>query len=146
MTGGAGYIGSHTIVELINSGHSVVAVDSLINSSVKTIRRAALITQQPILFYNIDIRNRAELNDVFKSHSIDCCIHCACLKVISESFSLKREYYDNNIAGTTVLTDVMRKHGCKNIIFSSSAVVYGEPDEIPVTEKCPEGRCTNPYA
>lgn len=146
MTGGAGYIGSHTIVELINAGHSVVAVDSLINSSVKTIRRTALITQQPILFYNLDIRDRAELNDVFESHHIDCCINCASLKVISESFSLQSQYYDNNIEGTTVLTDVMRNHSCKNIIFSSSAAVYGEPDEIPVTEKCPEGRCTNPYA
>ena len=145
MTGGAGYIGSHTIVELINAGHSVVAVDSLINSSVKTIRRVALITEQPVLFYNIDIRDREELDEVFESHHIDCCIHCACLKVIGESFSLQREYYDNNAVGTTTLIDVMRKHGCKNIIFSSSATVYGDPEMIPITEKCPKGRCTNPY-
>ena len=146
MTGGAGYIGSHTIVELINSGHSVVAVDNLVNSSVKTIKRAELITKQPILFYNIDIRDRIELEEVFESHRIDCCIHCACLKVISESFYMKREYYDNNVVGTIALTDIMSKYGCKNIVFSSSAAVYGEPDEIPVTENCPKEHCTTPYA
>ena len=146
VTGGAGYIGSHTIVELISTGHTVVAVDSLINSSEKAIRRAELITGQFVPFYNIDIRDRDGLNEIFESHSFDCCIHCAELKAVSESVEKPMEYYDNNVGGTIVLTEVMQEHGCKNIIYNSSAAVYGAPGIIPINENGRKGRCSSPYA
>lgn len=145
VTGGAGYIGSHTIIELINAGHSVVVVDNLVNSSQESIRRVEQITGASIPFYKVDIRDRAGLSSVLDQHSIDCCIHFAGLKAVGESVVMPLEYYENNINGTFVLADVMRKHGCKNIIFSSSATVYGDPAMIPITEECPKGRCTNPY-
>ncbi|MBO6253490.1 MAG: UDP-glucose 4-epimerase GalE [Bacteroidaceae bacterium] len=145
VTGGAGFIGSHTIIELINAGHSVVAVDNLTNSSEESIKRVEQITGKTVPFYNIDVRDKTALTAVFEKHKFDCCIHFAGLKAVGESVSLPWEYYDNNIGGTMVLTDVMRKHGCKNIIFSSSATVYGDPEMIPITEECPKGRCTNPY-
>lgn len=145
VTGGAGYIGSHTIIELINAGHSVVAVDNLINSSEQSLKRVEKITGTEVPFYKIDIRDRDGLNEVFEKYHFDCCIHFAGLKAVGESVSKPWEYYENNINGTLVLTDVMRKNGCKNIIFSSSATVYGNPKFIPITEECPKGRCTNPY-
>ena len=145
VTGGAGYIGSHTIVELINAGHAVVVVDNLSNSCEEALRRVETITGQSVCFYKIDIRNRQDLENVFKIHRFDCCIHFAGLKAVGESVSKPWEYYENNINGTLVLLDVMRKNRCKNIIFSSSATVYGDPAEIPITESCPKGVCTNPY-
>ena len=145
VTGGAGYIGSHTIIELINAGHSVVVVDNLCNSSEESLRRVETITGSHVPFYKVDIRDRAGLNAVLDEHPIDCCIHFAGLKAVGESVELPLEYYENNINGTFVLVDVMRKHGCKNIIFSSSATVYGDPAMIPITEECPKGTCTNPY-
>lgn len=145
VTGGAGYIGSHTVVELQNAGHEVVVVDNLSNSSEIALRRVAEIIGKEVTFYQVDIRDRAGLNRVMEKHSFDCCIHFAGLKSVGQSVSLPWEYYDNNINGTLTLLDVMRKHGCKNMIFSSSATVYGDPAVIPITEECPKGQCTNPY-
>ncbi len=145
VTGGAGYIGSHTVVELIKSGYSVIVVDNLCNSSEKSIKRVEDITGVEIPFYNVDIRDKTGLNTVFEKHRIDACIHFAGLKAVGESVAKPHEYYDNNITGTLVLIDALRFHSIKNIIFSSSATVYGEPKTIPISEECPKGICTNPY-
>ena len=145
VTGGAGYIGSHTVVELLNEGHEVVVVDNLVNSSKESLKRVEKITGKKVPFFELDIRDRQALENVVKGAGFDCCIHFAGLKAVGESVSLPWEYYDNNIGGTLVLLDVLRKNGCKNIIFSSSATVYGNPKTVPITEDCPKGECTNPY-
>ena len=145
VTGGAGYIGSHTVVELLSSGYDVVVVDNLSNSSEKSLSRVEKITGKPVTFYKADILDREALDRIFSAHSIDAVIHFAGLKAVGESVSKPWEYYNNNIAGTLVLLDVMKQHNVKNIIFSSSATVYGDPAFIPITEECPKGACTNPY-
>ena len=145
VTGGAGYIGSHTVVELQSAGYDVVVVDNLCNSSEKALDRVSKITGKPVKFYKADILDREALNEVFDKEEIDSCIHFAGLKAVGESVAKPWEYYENNIAGTLTLVDVMRKHNVKNIIFSSSATVYGDPAMIPITEECPKGQCTNPY-
>ena len=145
VTGGAGFIGSHTLIELCEAGHCPVVVDNLSNSSPKAIERVEKITGKTIPFYNVDIRDREGLEKVFAQHTFDCCIHFAGLKAVGESVQKPWEYYENNIGGTLVLVDVMRRHGCKNIIFSSSATVYGAPETMPITEDCPKGTVTNPY-
>ncbi len=145
VTGGAGFIGSHTIVELHQVGHEVVVVDNLSNSSPESLNRVKAITGKPIAFYQVDIRDHEGLDKVLSEHPCDACIHFAGLKAVGESVEKPWEYYENNIGGTLVLLDVLRKHNCKNIIFSSSATVYGDPVEIPITEQCPKGQCTNPY-
>lgn len=145
VTGGAGYIGSHTVIELVKAGHAVVVVDNLVNASRVALTRVEEIVGQKIPFYEVDIRDRQGLEGVFAEHKFDCCIHFAGLKAVGESVQKPWEYYDNNITGTLVLLDVMRKAGCKNIIFSSSATVYGNPAVVPITEQCPKGECTNPY-
>lgn len=145
VTGGAGFIGSHTIIELLNAGHTVVAVDNLCNSNWEALRRVELITGKAVPFYKVDIRDREALKTVFSVHYFDCCIHFAGLKAVGESVVKPWEYYENNIGGTLVLLDVMRQYGCKNIIFSSSATVYGTHVIIPISEECPKGYCTNPY-
>ena len=145
VTGGAGYIGSHTVVELQNAGYEVVVLDNLSNASEKSLERVEKITGKPVKFYKADILDREALNEVFDKESIDSCIHFAGLKAVGESVAKPWEYYENNIAGTLTLVDVMRKHGVKNIIFSSSATVYGDPAFVPITEECPKGQCTNPY-
>ncbi len=146
VTGGAGYIGSHTLIELYKAGHTAVVVDNLSNSNPEALRRVAEIIGVPeIPFCKVDIRDREGLEKVFSKHKCDACIHFAGLKAVGESVEKPWEYYENNIGGTLVLVDVMRRHGCKNIIFSSSATVYGDPAEIPITERCPKGQCTNPY-
>lgn len=146
VTGGAGFIGSHTLIELYNAGHTAVVVDNLSNSNPTALQRVAEITGvSEIPFYKVDIRDREGLEKVFAAHKLDACIHFAGLKAVGESVEKPWEYYENNIGGTLTLVDVMRRHGCKNIIFSSSATVYGDPAEIPITEKCPKGQCTNPY-
>ena len=145
VTGGAGYIGSHTVVELQNAGYEVVVLDNLSNSSEKSLQRVEAITGKHVPFYKADILDRDALNEVFKKEKIDSCIHFAGLKAVGESVAKPWEYYENNIAGTLTLVDVMRKAGVKNIIFSSSATVYGDPAFIPITEECPKGQCTNPY-
>ncbi len=145
VTGGAGYIGSHTVVELQNAGYDVVVIDNLSNSSEKSLERVSKITGKPVTFYKADIRDREALEEIFEKEQIDSCIHFAGLKAVGESVQKPWEYYENNISGTLILVDVMRKHQAKNIIFSSSATVYGDPAIIPITEECPKGQCTNPY-
>ena len=145
VTGGAGYIGSHTVVELQNAGYDVVVMDNLANSSKKVIGRVEALTGKKVPFYEADIRDREGLEKIFSNEKIDSVIHFAGLKAVGESVAKPWEYYDNNITGTLTLVDVMRKHGCKNMIFSSSATVYGDPAIIPITEECPKGTCTNPY-
>ena len=145
VTGGAGYIGSHTVVELQNAGYDVVVLDNLSNASEKALDRVSKITGKPVKFYKADILDRDALNDIFDKETIESCIHFAGLKAVGESVVKPWEYYENNIAGTLTLVDVMRKNNVKNIIFSSSATVYGDPAQIPITEECPKGQCTNPY-
>ena len=145
VTGGAGYIGSHTCVELQNAGYDVVVLDNLSNASEKSLDRVEALTGKKVTFYKGDILDRDILNKIFAEQKIDSCIHFAGLKAVGESVAKPWEYYNNNIAGTLTLVDVMRQNGCKNIIFSSSATVYGDPAEIPITENCPKGQCTNPY-
>ena len=145
VTGGAGYIGSHTVVELQNAGYDVVVLNNLRNASEKALDRVSKITGKPVKFYKADILDRDALNDIFDKETIESCIHFAGLKAVGESVVKPWEYYENNIAGTLTLIDVMRKHNVKNIIFSSSATVYGDPAQISITEECPKGQCTNPY-
>lgn len=145
VTGGACYIGIHTVVELQNAGYDVVVLDNLNNASEKALDRVSKITGKPVKFYKADILDRDALNDIFDKETIESCIHFAGLKAVGESVVKPWEYYENNIAGTLTLVDVMRKHNVKNIIFSSSATVYGDPAQIPITEECPKGQCTNPY-
>lgn len=145
VTGGAGYIGSHTCVELLNAGYDVIVVDNLYNSNQKAIDRIEQITQKKVKFYKEDILDKEALKKIFFENQIYAVIHFAGLKAVGESVQKPVEYYTVNIAGTLNLIDVMRTYGCKNIIFSSSATVYGEPAQIPITEACPKGICTNPY-
>ena len=145
VTGGAGFIGSHTVVELQAAGYEVVILDNLCNASELALERIAGITGKKATFYKADIRDRAALADIFAKEKPEAVIHFAGLKSVGESVRLPWEYYENNIGGTLTLLDVMRQNGCKNLIFSSSATVYGDPAFVPITEECPKGRCTNPY-
>lgn len=145
VTGGAGYIGSHTCVELLEEGYSVVVVDNLYNSSEKALSRVEEITGKKMEFYKNDIRDYEAMSNIFAKEKPDAVIHFAGLKAVGESVAKPLEYYENNLAGTLNLCKAMRENGCKNIIFSSSATVYGDPAFIPITEKCPKGVCTNPY-
>lgn len=145
VTGGAGYIGSHTCIELTNAGYDVVVMDNLCNSSKKSLERVEQITGKKIPFYKVDLLDKEGMNEIFEKENIDSVIHFAGLKAVGESVAKPLEYYHNNITGTLLLCDVMRNHGVKNIIFSSSATVYGDPAFIPITEECPKGKITNPY-
>ncbi|MGI6007955.1 MAG: UDP-glucose 4-epimerase GalE [Ruminococcus sp.] len=145
VTGGAGYIGSHTCVELLNNGYDVVILDNLYNSSETAVERIGKITGKEPVFYRGDLLDREFVETVFEKESIDAVIHFAGLKAVGESVAKPLEYYHNNITGTLILCDVMRNHGCKNIVFSSSATVYGDPAFVPITEECPKGKITNPY-
>ncbi len=145
VTGGAGYIGSHTCIELINAGYDVVVADNLCNSSKESLKRVEKIVGKEIPFYEADIRDAKAMSAIFDQEDITAVIHFAGLKAVGESVAKPMEYYDNNINGTLVLCDAMRKAGVKNIIFSSSATIYGDPAFIPITEECPKGQCTNPY-
>jgi UDP-glucose 4-epimerase len=145
VTGGAGYIGSHTIIELDKAGHSVVVVDNLVNSCEESLRRVAKIIGKEVPFVKADVRDAAVMEQLFKQHKFDACIHFAGLKAVGESVEKPLEYYENNMDATFVLLNAMRKANVKNIIFSSSATVYGNPAEIPITENCPKGQITNPY-
>ena len=145
VTGGAGFIGSHTCVELINAGYDVVIVDNLYNSCAEAVRRIEKITGNSVKFYEVDLLDKEKLDDVFKKESIDSVIHFAGYKAVGESVEKPIEYYHNNITGTLTLLDVMRNNGCKSIVFSSSATVYGDPAFVPITEDCPTGGVTNPY-
>ena len=145
VTGGAGFIGSHTLIELYKAGYEFVVVDNLVNSNPEALRRVGELIGAQVPFVKADIRDREALNKVFEQYKFDSCIHFAGLKAVGESVAKPLEYYENNMSGTFTLIDVMRQHGCKNIIFSSSATVYGDPAIIPITEECPKGHCTNPY-
>ena len=145
VTGGAGYIGSHTCVELLNAGYQVVVVDNLYNASEKALERVRQITGKDLTFYKADLLDRAAVKEIFDRESIEAVIHFAGLKAVGESVHKPLEYYHNNITGTLILCDEMRNHGVKSIVFSSSATVYGDPAEIPITENCPKGEITNPY-
>ena len=145
LTGGAGFIGSHTIVELFNAGHDVVVVDNLCNSKADVMDKVKEITGRIVPFYDADVRDKNAMNKIFEENKIDAVIHFAGLKAVGESVAKPLEYYENNMGNTFTLIEVMRQHGCKNIIFSSSATVYGDPAIIPITEECPKGQCTNPY-
>lgn len=145
VTGGAGYIGSHTCIELLNAGYEVVVLDNLYNSSEKALERVEQITGKKVTFYKADILDKEAMNEIFDKEDIDSVIHFAGLKAVGESVAKPLEYYHNNMTGTFNLCDVMRNHGVKKIIFSSSATVYGDPAFIPITEECPKGQITNPY-
>ena len=145
VTGGAGFIGSHTCVELLNAGYDVVVVDNLYNASRKALDRVEQITGKKVTFYEADVLDRDALNAIFDKEQIDSVIHFAGYKAVGESVRKPIEYYYNNLTGTLILCDVMRNHGVKNIVFSSSATVYGDPAFIPITEECPKGKITNPY-
>ena len=145
ITGGAGYIGSHVAVELLNKDYKVIVYDNLTNSSKISVKRVEEITGKNIIFYEADILDEKKLSEVFEKENIDVVIHCAALKAVGESVKKPLEYYHNNISGTLSLLKVMRKYSCKNIIFSSSATVYGDPEKVPITEDFPKGICTNPY-
>ena len=145
VTGGMGYIGSHTCVELLKLGMDVVIVDNLVNSSAEAGRRVEQITGKGVTFYEIDVRDRERLNEVFRRHDIDCVIHFAGLKAVGESVTMPLEYYDNNLNSTLVLVQTMRAHNVKKIIFSSSATVYSGDNPMPLYETSKTGNCTNPY-
>lgn len=145
ITGGAGYIGSHTALELLNAGYEVVVYDNLCNASSESLKRVEELTGKKLTFYEGDVRDAAALEAMFAAEKVDAVIHCAALKAVGESVRKPLEYYENNIGGTLKLLDVMRKAGVKNIVFSSSATVYGNPETMPITEECPKGQCTNPY-
>ncbi|MGI6071697.1 MAG: UDP-glucose 4-epimerase GalE [Lachnospiraceae bacterium] len=144
VTGGTGYIGSHTVVELIKAGHDVAVVDNLVNSSRESLRRAAIISGKESVFYEGDIRDRKLLSEIFRAENPDAVIHFAGLKAVGESSVIPLEYYDNNIGGTLALLGTMKEAGCKNIIFSSSATVYGKPKSVPIREDAATS-ATNPY-
>ncbi|MEY8432902.1 UDP-glucose 4-epimerase GalE [Lachnospiraceae bacterium 48-42] len=145
ITGGAGYIGSHTALELLNEGYEVVIYDNLGNSSRESIKRVEELTGKSMSFYEGDVLDAPALTAMFEKEKVDAVIHCAALKAVGESVRKPLEYYHNNITGTLTLMDVMRKVGVKNIVFSSSATVYGSPEVMPITEDCVKGQCTNPY-
>lgn len=144
VTGGAGYIGSHTCVELLNNGFEVIVVDNLSNSKIEAIRRIEKITGQTVDFHQADINDPTALNRIFQDHKIDAVIHFAGLKAVGESCQQPLNYYRNNISGTVVLLETMAEHGVKNLVFSSSATVYGDPHAVPITENFPL-QATNPY-
>ena len=146
ITGATGFIASHTIVELQKQNHNIIGIDNLSNSSVDTVDKIEQITGKKIEFHKIDICDYEGLKKVLNGQQIDCCIHFAGLKAVGESVSKPIEYYDNNISGTITLLKVLNEIGCKNLIFSSSATVYGTPAFVPITEDCPKGICTNPYS
>lgn len=146
VTGGAGYIGSHTLIELINNNFKVVAIDDLANSSRESLRRVEQITGHEIPFVEADVRNQAALDDIFTTYNIDSVIHFAGLKAVGESVAKPLEYYDNNLVSTLALLETMRKHSVKQLVFSSSATVYGSPSELPLRETSTVGvGLTNPY-
>lgn len=145
VTGGAGYIGSHTCVELLNNGYEVIVMDNLYNASEKALDRVQQITGKTLKFYNADMLDQPAMDQIFEAEKPDAVIHFAGYKAVGESVAKPIEYYHNNMTGTLLLCDTMRKHGCKNIIFSSSATVYGDPLQIPISEECPKQNPTNPY-
>ncbi|MBE2914284.1 UDP-glucose 4-epimerase GalE [Anoxybacillus flavithermus] len=144
VTGGAGYIGSHTCVELLNAGYDIIVVDSFVNSKPEALKRVSEITGKEFPVYHIDLLEKKQLVEVFSNHSINAVIHFAGLKAVGESVAIPLRYYHNNITGTLVLCEVMQKYGVKKMVFSSSATVYGTPERVPISEDFPL-QATNPY-
>ena len=144
VTGGSGYIGSHTVLELLNKNYDVVVVDNFSNSSYESIRRVQKITGKEVTFYQADIRDVNKMEEIFSDHSFDAVIHFAAFKAVGESCKMPLKYYENNISGTVSLLQIMDKHNVKKIIFSSSATVYGDPERLPLDETC-RLSTTNPY-
>ena len=144
LTGGAGYIGSHTCVELLNSGYDVVVADNLSNSNVESLKRVKQITGKDVKFYKADILDKKAMRKIFKKNKIEVVIHFAGLKAVGESNQIPLKYYENNISGTVALCEVMNEFGCKKMVFSSSATVYGVAEKMPLTEDMPLG-AINPY-
>jgi UDP-glucose 4-epimerase len=145
VTGGAGYIGSHTCVELLNAGHEVVVVDNLSNSKEEAVRRVQEIAGRPLAFYKVDLLDKPALDRVLDAHPVDAAIHFAALKAVGESVSIPLSYYHNNLTGTINLIYALGEHGVKNLVFSSSATVYGEINQPPLREDMPRAAATNPY-
>ena len=144
VTGGCGYIGSHTVLELLNKNYEVVVVDNFSNSSFESIRRVQKITGKSVIFYEADIRDEQKMDEILSAHKVEAVIHFAAFKAVGESCKLPLKYYENNISGTVALLKVLEKHGVKKIIFSSSATVYGNPERLPLDENC-RLSTTNPY-
>ncbi len=144
VTGGSGYIGSHTVLELLNKNYEVIVVDNFSNSSFESIRRVQKITGKTVTFYEVDIRDEEKMDEILSAHKIDAVIHFAAFKAVGESCRLPLKYYENNISGTVSLLKVLDKHNVKKIIFSSSATVYGDPERLPLDENC-RLSTTNPY-
>ena len=145
VTGGCGFIGAHTVVELLAAGHTPIILDNLVNSSAKVLPRIARISGHTPVFYQGDIRDRALLQRVFAEHKIDSVMHFAALKAVGESVQKPLAYYDNNVGGSLILLEEMEKAGVRSIVFSSSATVYGDPQRVPISENDPTGATTNPY-
>ena len=145
LPGGAGYIGSHTAVELLNAGKKIIIVDNFSNSKPEVLDRIKQITGKDFKFYELDCLDRQALEKVFEENDIEAVINFAGFKAVGESVKKPIEYYMNNITGALTILDVMKEHNCKKFIFSSSATVYGEPEKIPLTEECRTGGTTNPY-
>ncbi len=145
VTGGAGYIGSHTCVALLEQGHSVVVVDNLCNSSPEALKRVQQLTGKSLGFYQGDVRDEALLRQIFRENEIHCVIHFAGLKAVPESVAHPRDYYDNNVGSTLILTKIMEEAGVRRIVFSSSATVYAVSKTMPLQETCQTGSCSNPY-
>ena len=145
LTGGAGYIGSHTAIELMNAGYEIVICDDFSNSKPEAIKRVKEIAGKDFAFYRVNVCDKKALEEVFEKEEISSVIHFAGFKAVGESVAKPLEYYKNNLDSTLTLLEVMKEHGVKNIIFSSSATVYGAPDEVPIKETAAVGRCTNPY-
>ncbi|MED3939498.1 UDP-glucose 4-epimerase GalE [Priestia megaterium] len=144
VTGGAGYIGSHTCVELLNEGHEIIVVDNFSNSKLESLKRVSEITRKLFKIYNVDLLNQKELEGVFSENKIEAVIHFAGLKAVGESVSIPLWYYHNNLTGTFILCELMKKYGVKNLVFSSSATVYGSTNQVPISEDTPIG-AVNPY-
>ena len=145
VTGGAGFIGSHTCVELLNSGFEIVVLDNFSNSNMKSIENIKKITGKDFKFYEVDYLDREKLENIFEENVIDLVINFAGFKAVGESVQKPLEYYHNNISGALVLLQTMKKYNVKKFVFSSSATVYGDPEQIPITEECKIGGTTNPY-
>ncbi len=145
ITGGAGYIGSHTCIELLSAGYDIVVIDNYSNSCNESLERVKKISGKEFCYYECDIRDKEGLDKIFKTHNIEAVIHFAGLKAVGESCQKPLEYYDNNIGGTIALVEVMRNNGCKKMVFSSSATVYGEENQVPFIETMKTGTTTNPY-
>lgn len=145
VTGGAGYIGSHTCIELLETGFDIVVIDNLNNSKEESLRRVEKLTGKSLTFVHADLLDKAELSAIFTAHPIDAVIHFAAFKAVGESVQKPLEYYENNVAGTVNLLMVMREHGCKNLVYSSSCTVYGQAEQVPITEDSPTAAAESPY-